>query len=62
MNDEYKSITKEEVINWTSNGFFTSQEGIRDEWLKQILTGEYDLNKAREDILSFRKKNEDDEE
>ena len=42
---EYETIDKNELSNW---GFFT------EDYLVEILRGKYDLNEAREDILSFR--------
>lgn len=50
-NNEYETITEEEVINWCV-GTFKTYEIDR---LKDILTGEYSLDEAREDILSLRK-------
>jgi len=53
--EDYESITDEEITNWISGGIFSSPEKIRNAYLREILTGEYDLKEAREDILSFRK-------
>ena len=48
--EKYKTITMDDLSNW----------GFRaEEYLLDILRGEYDLDTAREDILSFR--GEDDE-
>jgi len=49
---DYKTITEEEVETWCI-GTFSNYEIAR---LTDILTGEYDLEEAREDVLSFRKK------
>ena len=47
MSEElYKTITIEDVRQWESRH--------RDSYLVDILNGEYNLNEAREDILSFR--------
>jgi hypothetical protein len=41
----YKTITEEDLCNWGYNC---------ETYLLQILRGEYDLNDAREDVMSFR--------
>jgi hypothetical protein len=45
-------ITEEEIDNWSSG---TAQSHLKT-YMLRIINGEYDLNEAREDILSFRKK------
>ena len=50
--DEYKTITKEEVDQWGVGDFGGR---YNTDYLHEILTGEYSLDEAREDILSFRK-------
>ena len=50
MGEIFKTISEEEVIKWC-------QGTISDHshhYLWEILTGEYPLKEAREDILSFR--------
>lgn len=46
LEDQYKSITEEDVRKW---------EPYALSYLKDILTGEYDLKEAREDVISLRK-------
>jgi len=48
---DFSTITQEEVRDWTSSHLGDS---CADEYLKKILTGEYDLKEAREQLLSFR--------
>lgn len=47
----FKTITDGEIKTWC-DGTFTDYTFDR---LRSIIIGEYDLNEAREDILSFRK-------
>ena len=49
---EYKTITNEEVEQW---GVGELWGNYNIDYLHEILTGEYSLDAAREDILSFRK-------
>lgn len=53
-NNNYKSISEEEFEKWCDSALY-DYSLIR---LKDILTGEYPLDEAREDILSFRKTDE----
>lgn len=46
LEDQYKSITEEDICKW---------EPYALSHLKDILTGEYDLTEAREDVISLRK-------
>ena len=50
MNKEYQTLTLEDVTYWT-NGIFDDHS---KSYLLDILTGKYDLEEAREDILSLR--------
>jgi hypothetical protein len=54
MNEDYKTITADEIKNWCKGSF--SEYTL--ERLLDIITGEYDLDQAREDILGFRQKDE----
>ena len=47
--EEYKTITEEEIKYWTDNQY-------SETYLHEIITGEYSLDAAREDVLSFRPK------
>ncbi len=51
MPDEYKTITREEVEQW---GTSLISNYVVD-YMHEILIGEYSVDDAREDILSFRK-------
>lgn len=55
--ENYKTITREEVEQWGSHlgGRLGAGPPYNIDYLHEILIGEYDLNEAREDILSFRK-------
>lgn len=46
----FKTITLDEIRNWCRGSFSDHTEAR----LHDIMTGEYDLSEAREDILSFR--------
>ncbi len=59
MTDKFKTITKEEVEEWCSGSLFSTPFERTTDKLWEILTGEYDLKEAREDILSFRDYNPD---
>jgi hypothetical protein len=50
MNEDYKTITENEVVEW-AKGTIANYTLTR---LTEILNGEYDLDEARRDILSFR--------
>lgn len=54
---EYETITKDEVEWWCVGTI--SNHAVA--YLHEILTGEYDINQAREDILSFRPKEDEKE-
>lgn len=51
MNEDYKTITDEEVKKWRTGTLSTYELST----LTDILTGEYKLEDARKDILGFRK-------
>lgn len=51
MTEEHKTITEDEVTAWSKGAINWHTTA----WLKEILTGEYPLDAAREDILSLRK-------
>lgn len=51
---DFETITEEEVEQWCIGTI--SDHTIS--WLTQILKGEYSLEDARKDILSFRNKSE----
>lgn len=50
-NEDYKTITEDEVKNWCTGslGFYSLER------LTEILNGEYSLESARDDVLGFRK-------
>ena len=50
---EYETITEDEIEEWCRGTI--SHNGMQ--YLKDILIGEYPLETAREDILSFRTTN-----
>lgn len=53
MNEDYKTITKEEFDAWEVGVIFGDHKpGL----FYDVLTGEYPLEEAREDLLSFRVK------
>ena len=53
--EDFSTITEEDItLEWCSGGLGTSQQRMILLRLKDILTGEYDLDEAREDVLSFR--------
>ena len=56
MKEIHKTITEEEVEKWVSLGWCTTPEKMNISRLHEILIGKYSLEEAREDILSFRKK------
>lgn len=52
---DFSTITEEDItLEWCSSGLFMSQQKMVLGRLKDILTGEYDLDEAREDVLSFK--------
>lgn len=57
LSDDHKFITDEMIEKWC-NGTLRSYQF---DYLKDILTGEYDLEKAREDVLSFKNNNNPDD-
>ena len=59
MSDKFKTITKEEVEEWCSDVLLMTPFELTTDKLWEILTGEYDLKIAREDILSLRDYNPD---
>lgn len=54
--EDFSTITKEEVTDWTSSHLGDS---CAVDYLLKILTGEYDLKEAREQLLSFREVGDD---
>lgn len=52
-NEDFKTITYDEVSEWTKG---TISDFTLDR-LTEILNGQYNLDEARADILSFRKNN-----
>lgn len=50
-NEDFETITAEELENWCKGSICD----LSKDRLLGLLTGEYDLKEAREDILSFRK-------
>ncbi len=56
---KYKTITEKDILICFRPRIFANQEEVLIETLTEILNGTYDLEEAREDVLSFRKdKNE----
>ena len=57
---EFSEITEENITTeWCSGNITSSQQDMILGRLKDILTGEYDLEEAREDVLSFKEARED---
>lgn len=52
----HETITEDEVRQWVDLGTFDYSISR----LTEILNGQYSLDDAREDILSFRPKNDDE--
>lgn len=54
MDEEYKTIIEEEIKYWVTGslGEYTLER------LTEIIKGDYSLDEARRDVLSFRKKGE----
>lgn len=50
--NEFETITEDDLKNWDCTVFAKS---YRRDYLLEILRGEYSLDEARKDILSFRK-------
>lgn len=50
----FKTISQAEMKPWLCGAAAWSQNELAFIYLHEILTGEYPLEKAREDILSFR--------
>lgn len=57
---DFSTITEEDITaEWCSGGLFMSQHEMVLGRLKDILTGEYDLEEARENVLSFKEVRDD---
>ena len=52
--DKHKGITEQNVYEWCSRAMLATTEERAITWLAEILNGEYPLEDARGDIMSFR--------
>ena len=51
---DHTTITEQEVYEWCGQAMLDTTQERAIAWLTEILNGEYSLEDAREDVMSFR--------